>query len=300
MGGKKINPEQAKALMIEKGVEPLVPFMSDKTNWQSRCLTCHRIVSPRFANVKNGHAPCVYCSGRKIPAEEAVKVMREADLEPLEPYKNFRTKWRSKCLVCGTECYPILKTILGGQGGCLNCVGHLVTPEAASAAMAKMDWEPLEAYPGSASPWKCRCNVCGEISYPTHHKVSREKTRRCPTCTPNGFNFSEDGYLYLLRHNIWGLFKVGISNSPMDRTENHETRGWETLEIRGPMDGALAAGWESSILKMLQGRRAELGREDIAGKFDGYTESWVADSFQVSSIQQLMDLVHEDEDNSPS
>jgi hypothetical protein len=62
------------------------------------------------------------------------------------------------------------------------------------------------------------------------------------------------------------------------------------------MDGLLAYEWEQSILKMLKKRGAEIGRKDIAGKFDGYTESWVADSFPVKSIKQLMQLVEEDEE----
>lgn len=283
--------------MVAHGVEPLEAFQAVKTPWESRCLKCHRVIRPTYLNVKQGHSACVYCAGRKIPEEYAIQIMREADLEPLEPYRNFRTKWRSKCLLCGTECFPILKSILNGQGGCLNCVRHLVTSEDAVATMKKMEWEPLEPYHGSAAPWKCRCTICGEIWYPTHHKVSREISRRCPTCTPHGFNFAEDGYLYLLRHETWQLFKIGISNSPHSRTNDHETRGWETLEIRGPMDGALAYQWEQSILNMLKNHGADLGRSDIAGKFDGYTESWVASSFPVTTIKEIMDLVQKDEDH---
>jgi len=278
--------------MLAHGVEPLVTFTSDKTPWESRCLTCHRVVTPRFANVKNGHSPCVYCSGRKIPADEAVRIMLEADLEPMEPYKNFRTKWKSKCLICGTECSPIFKSILNGQGGCLSCVGHLVKPEEATAVMQKMGWEPLEPYRGSAVPWKCRCSICGNISFPTHHKVSREQSRRCSTCSPHGFNFGEDGYIYLLQHEIWEMFKIGISNTPVERTADHESRGWETIEVRGPMKGSLAYQWEQSILRMLKTCGAELGRDDIAGRFDGYTESWTKSSYPAKSIVDLMNQVH--------
>lgn len=295
MGGKRIIPEEARQFMLANNVEPLVPFQAAKTPWQCRCLKCHRMISPTYLNIKQGHSPCVFCAGRKIPAEDAISIMLEANLEPLEPYKNFRSKWRSKCLACGTECFPILKSIIAGQGGCLNCVGHLVKPEDAVAVMRKMGWEPLEPYHGSGTPWKSRCNTCGEISFPSHHKVSREETRRCLFCTPRGFNFAEDGYLYLLHHEIWQLFKIGISNSPNVRTDDHESRGWETLEVRGPMEGSLASGWESSILKMLKNHGADVGRADIAGKFDGYTESWVAESFPAKSIKQLMKLVVEDE-----
>ena len=48
---------------------------------------------------------------------------------------------------------------------------------------------------------------------------------------------------------------------------------------------------------MLKNHGANLGREDIAGKFDGYTESWGVDSFPFNSIKQLMKLVEEDEND---
>ena len=66
--------------------------------------------------------------------------------------------------------------------------------------------------------------------------------------------------------------------------------------MQGPMDGLLAYEWEQSILRMLKNHGADLRRDDIAGKFDGYTESWVAGSFPAKSIKQLMQLVQEDEE----
>jgi len=77
----------------------------------------------------------------------------------------------------------------------------------------------------------------------------------------------------------------------------YQSSGWELLEIRGPMDGLLAYEWEQSILKLLRKKGADLGNSTVAGTFDGYTESWVASSFPVKSIKELMQLVQEDEDN---
>ena len=126
--------------------------------------------------------------------------------------------------------------------------------------------------------------------------ANRVSGRGCPSCAKTSFDPNADGILYLLFHPIWMVYKVGISNSSNNRTEHHESNGWEVLEKRGPMDGLLAYEWEQSILKMLKRRGAEIGRSDIAGKFDGYTESWVAASFPVNSIKQLMKLVEVDED----
>ena len=94
-----------------------------------------------------------------------------------------------------------------------------------------------------------------------------------------------------MRHERWGLLKIGISNSETERTRAHEYRGWEIVDIRGVMDGLLAYEWEQSILRLLKTSGADLGRDSIAGKFDGYTESWVEKSFPVESIKELMDLV---------
>jgi hypothetical protein len=59
------------------------------------------------------------------------------------------------------------------------------------------------------------------------------------------------------------------------------------------MDGLIAREWETSILKMLNGSGAHLAPEDVAGKFDGYTEAWRRDSFPVKSIKELMRLTEE-------
>ncbi len=44
-------------------------------------------------------------------------------------------------------------------------------------------------------------------------------------------------------------------------------------------------------------RGAQFATPDIAGKFSGYTEAWIEDSFSVETIKELMDLVHEGEQN---
>ena len=53
--------------------------------------------------------------------------------------------------------------------------------------------------------------------------------------------------------------------------------------------------WEQDILKALRRRFVSLGPEHIAGKFSGYTESWIEEDFPVKSLAELMQLVHDDE-----
>jgi predicted peroxiredoxin len=91
------------------------------------------------------------------------------------------------------------------------------------------------------------------------------------------------------------MLQIGITNFPDERLKIHEKLGWELIELRGPMDGLIAREWETSILQMLKRSGAKLAAEEVAGKFDGYTEAWITESFAVNSLAELMQKVQDDE-----
>ena len=82
----------------------------------------------------------------------------------------------------------------------------------------------------------------------------------------------------------------------VDRLGNHRKLGWEVLELRGPRDGHLTQNWETSILRMLKKRGADLSNSKIAGKFDGYSEAWSKTTLHATSIKELMRLTEEYEE----
>ena len=92
------------------------------------------------------------------------------------------------------------------------------------------------------------------------------------------------------------MLQVGITNVPDNRLSTHKRLGWEVLEIRGPMNGDLARQWETDILRMLRKKNAIVGSTEIAGRFTGYTESWIKSSFPASSLKELMEKVRLVED----
>jgi hypothetical protein len=120
--------------------------------------------------------------------------------------------------------------------------------------------------------------------------------RGCPSCALTGYSPAKDGYLYFLQHDFWGLLQIGITNDPSERLARHRRGGWLIREVRGPMPGEVAKGWEQSILESLTQRGIALAPKHIAGSFDGYTESWIKEDFPTSSLKELMALVHGDED----
>ena len=91
------------------------------------------------------------------------------------------------------------------------------------------------------------------------------------------------------------MLQIGITNNPKDRLGRHARLGWEVADLRGPMDGLIARNWETSVLQMLKRRGAKLAPMEIVGKFDGYTESWLSESYEARTLRELMDAVLRDE-----
>ena len=108
--------------------------------------------------------------------KEARALFLSVDLEPLEDYRNIHHKWKSRCLKCG-ELQEITLHMVKTYGyGCLYCNGKRVRPSDAVAVLASRRGEPLEPFPGSDKPWRCRCTTCGrEVT--TVYKVIARKNR---------------------------------------------------------------------------------------------------------------------------
>ena len=271
-----------------------------------KCSLGHVYQAAIVRRARRNHG-CPFCSGHQVwfgfndLATTHPQLSMEAVDGPVTGYSagsQVRLNW--KCdkghiysakiakRVSGTKC-PFCAS--GGNRKISPGFNDLATTHPLLAAEAH-GWDATKKSKGQQTvvKWKCAEGHMWKAKI-----VKRVQGTGCPSCDNVGYDPNLEGYLYLLRHELWQLYKIGISNSQDKRTDKHETRGWEVVEVRGPMDGLLAYEWEQSILRMLKNRGAELGREDIAGKFDGYTESWVADSFPVTSIKELMDLVNEDE-----
>ena len=175
---KRISKNTAVQIMAEAGMKPLEPYINSKHPWKAKCLVCKKITSPMLANIIQGHAGCAFCTGHKVDPKDAVKAMKKAKLEPLEPYTGYANPWKCKCLKCGQIVKPAYAGIKRGQGGCIKCgikVGsekQKLKEKDVLAIMLKADLKPLESYKKSEIPWKCRCLVCGKIVYPSFSNIN--------------------------------------------------------------------------------------------------------------------------------
>jgi hypothetical protein len=155
-------------------------------------------------------------------------------------------------------------------------------------------WDPATVTRGMDKPRKWKCSS-GHVW--TTDVLVRTRGSGCPSCAPTGYDPNTPAYLYFLNHPDWEMFQIGITNDIDTRMHSHGLLGWQCVEFRGPMDALICREWESSILRVLKAKGADLSNAKIAGKFDGYSEAWSKSTFEVSSIKELMRLVEEFENN---
>ena len=174
----RVDPNEAKALLLAAGLEPLKPFPGANHRWRCRCSTCGREIEPRYNEVRNGGG-CAWCAGVRVDPEDARAVMLAASLEPLDPYPASNAPWRCRCLSCGRTVSPTYASVKAGSR-CGYCAGNKVDPNNAVAAMLAVGLEPLEPYPGALAPWRCRCSTCGREVTPRLSNV--QNGARCAYC----------------------------------------------------------------------------------------------------------------------
>lgn len=190
--------------MEEKGLTPLVDFPGASKPWKSQCKKCGTQTSPRLADLRMGHSGCKRCgdkiggkkrrlinnptrAGKTTLFSDVLEVMRNANLEPLEPYATSQNKWKCKCLKCGEVVKPTYNQIKQGSGGCLMCsrleqIGRgRLDENAAIAIMRGKNLEPLEPYRGAMVPWKVKCLDCGNIANPRYAHIQQGR-KGCKEC----------------------------------------------------------------------------------------------------------------------
>ena len=272
-----------------------------KFDWKcEKGHTWHATIDSRTAG--NG---CAICSGKQVLVGfndlATLQPHLASEAEGWDPTTVTQSSGLKKLWKCKEA--HVWKSLVASRTdghGCPICAGLQVLvgfndlatthPELANEADG---WDPQTVIRGSGKkrPWLCSNG---------HRWIApisdRSSGHGCPTCAKFGFDPNLDGWLYFLEHPDWELLQIGITNHPDERLKFHGKFGWNVIEIRGSMDGLIARGWETSILQMLKRRKAKFASSDIAGKFNGYTESWIKGSFPVSSLSEMIAFVRQDEE----
>ncbi len=120
--GNKLDALEVVATMQRAGLEPLEAYPGKTSaDWRCKHLSCGREVVTRYSLVRDGNSGCIYCNGGRIHADDAVFLMKEHGLEPLEPFPGAKNQWKCKHLACGRIVTPTYSNVSQGGGGCRSC-----------------------------------------------------------------------------------------------------------------------------------------------------------------------------------
>lgn len=206
---------------------------------------------------------------------------------------------------CGHEWNARLgKRTLGG--GCPVCRGLLIVEGVNDLASQYPDlaaeWDdekngdlrPSRVTVSTATKvwWKC----AEGHSWRTSVNARDYGSHGCPECAGYGFSTASDGWIYLIRHEVYEMEQIGISNVIEGRLTLHGRSGWELVDVRGPLPGDHVRDLERYGLESLRKRGARLGDRGGRLRFSGYTEAWPISSLHLPNLSTLVDWILDDEE----
>jgi hypothetical protein len=174
----RVQEINAQKVLEKAYATPITSFPGGNKPWKSTCNLCKRIIFPTYANIRNNHKACAYCSGKKIDPQSAIEIMKLNNLIPLEEFKSSKSKWKSLCRICEVIVYPRYGDIKQGQGGCLKCGfkkasdQNRLSEQRAVQRMFDMGLQPLEKYTNIDAKWKCLCLNCNNVVFPSLHSAT--------------------------------------------------------------------------------------------------------------------------------
>lgn len=171
MGTSRISQREIDALLDSQKLRQTGPYLGAGKPLNCVCLVCGKTVTPRLSSIKNGHKGCKFCAAqarsllRKVPDEQAKKLMIEAGVEPIEPYKSSSSPWLCQCLKCGEKVTPQFQNVKNGHKACKYCSGKAVTQEAAISIYLSSGAKPIGPFIRTDLRWEGNCFGCNsEVS----------------------------------------------------------------------------------------------------------------------------------------
>ncbi len=181
---RKVDPEDALALMLEAHFQPVTPYPGATVPWPGHCTRCGKEGATMYNSIQQGQGACGYCAGIKVDPDDALVLMLASGFQPDISYPGARVPWPGRCLQCGKTSKPRYNDVQQGIGACPYCAKRKVDPEDALAVMRAAHFEPTILYPGSESPWPGTCLKCGREAAPRYNSIQRGQGA-CGYCGKN-------------------------------------------------------------------------------------------------------------------
>ena len=175
-------------MMREAGAEPLEAFPGYGKRWRCRCLRCDEEITPSYNSVQQGRDPCRYCARRAQPPkpQRAIKQDRGpaevAGTGPVESSQLSHREANTRVSRAGEEPANRFRGVWSEDSTQTQREKGGFDPV---RVMREAGADPLEGYPGSLRPWRCRCLRCDEEITPTYSNVQQGKNP-CRQCAYDG------------------------------------------------------------------------------------------------------------------
>lgn len=160
------------------GEKSLIKLDALRTRTQPGCTSCARRAS----------------SQRQVSAEDALSYMRAKGLEPLEPYKGYKSPWLVRCNIC-SETVSITRESIRRRSpqflGCISCAKIAQNKFSVDSntdevleRFKKLDLQLLSEYLGTKRQVQVKCNRCGFQFETTGSQIKQQKFG-CGRCSGN-------------------------------------------------------------------------------------------------------------------
>jgi hypothetical protein len=170
--GIKLDEADVRKIYKIAGFEPVGKYPgSTKILWKAKHKKCGVTSSPTFASIKKGGG-CRTCSGTlRVSSLAAEKLFLKNNLEPIEPFQDSQSPWKSKCLITGKIVSPTYGKVRDFGHRCKYCSENVTDAVDAVALMKKAGFKTLAPFPGGQKPWKSQCLTCKKIFSPNFTSV---------------------------------------------------------------------------------------------------------------------------------
>lgn len=276
--------EDIRKIYFEKGCDFLSKEYSGVCKIYDYKCTCGEIHKGSVSNFRAGYRSCA--SGKIVfwNLEKVKKYFKQYECEFLDDwFDKIIEKHNFKCR-CG-RIDKISVHHFKRHKRCGRCgKTKKYTTEEIKQRYKDQGCEFLDTkYINNRTSHKYLCR-CGNIHHMRPDNFFQGK--RCKKCSPTGgFLTNKPSYLYLLKKDQ--LLKAGIYNQGTRRIKDHMLNGWEQIDELGPLHGSWIQATETVIFQKLKSKSIPLGSEAGIEKFDGYTECWRKEDFDVSSLGEL-------------
>jgi len=177
--GNAVHPDDAVEEMKKANLQPLEKFVSASKPWKSKCMSCGKIVSPKYKSISAGQGGCRECGIKKrglalrLDSKKSFDIMIKAYLQPMVEYPGSGVAWKCRCMKCKKIVYPRLSSVKAKGSGCAFCAEVKVDKNDAVKLFKESDLKPIVDYPGNKIPWRSIHILCGREVSPSYLSIKK-------------------------------------------------------------------------------------------------------------------------------